>query len=207
MAYIFIHGLGQNSTSWDKTILHMTKELPLSCPDLFTSLQNKEATYKNLYCTFSNYCENASGPLHLCGLSLGAVLALNYAIDNPEKVKSLVMIGAQYKTPKALLKLQNIIFRLMPIASFKRLGFEKNAFIQLLHSMTDLNFSKEIKRISCITLVVCGEKDYANKRAARDIVRNLSKAEFQFIKDAGHEVNIEAPQKLAAILDAFYQQS
>ena len=35
--------------------------------------------------------------LNLCGLSLGAVLALNYAIDFPKKVNSLILIAPQYE--------------------------------------------------------------------------------------------------------------
>ena len=30
----------------------------------------------------------SAGPVHLCGLSLGGILALNYALDFPEKRKN-----------------------------------------------------------------------------------------------------------------------
>lgn len=56
--------------------------------------------------------DNISGQLNLCGLSLGVVLALNYIIDNPKKVNSLVLIAGQSEMPKALLKLQNIVLGL-----------------------------------------------------------------------------------------------
>lgn len=51
--------------------------------------------------------------------SLGAVLTLNYAIDHPDKVKALVLIAAQYKMPKKLLKVQNMLFHLMPNSAFQ----------------------------------------------------------------------------------------
>ena len=48
-------------------------------------------------------CDKENEEIVLCGLSLGAVLTLNYAIDHPDKVKALVLIAAQYKMPKKLL--------------------------------------------------------------------------------------------------------
>ena len=88
--------------------------------------------------------QNSSSWLNLCGLSLGAVIALNYAIDNPTKVKSLVLIGAQYEMPKILLEFQNIIFNLLPETSFKNIGIIKKDFIKLTNSMISLNFSKDL---------------------------------------------------------------
>lgn len=207
MAYIFLHGLGQNPSSWNKTTSYMADVAEpdnIICPDLFLSLKGREPIYDNLYRSFSEYCSNIPEPLHLCGLSLGAVIALNYTIDNPGKVKSLVLIAAQYKMPKALLKLQNIIFRFMPEAAFKNMGFHKGDFIKLTNSMTNLNFSENLKNISCPVLAVCGNKDSANTKAAEGLCKNIKNAQFRLIQDSGHEVNIDAPEKLAEILNNFY---
>ncbi|TCK92684.1 pimeloyl-ACP methyl ester carboxylesterase [Natranaerovirga hydrolytica] len=200
MPYIFIHGLGQNSSSWDKMLSLMTQPIPTVCPDLFGLLNNKEVTYENLYDAFAEYCNNISGPLNLCGLSLGGVLALNYAIDYPTKVQSLVLISAQYKMPKKLLKFQNIIFRLMPEVAFKSMGIKKRDCIGLISSMIDLDFTKKLNNISCHTLIICGSKDGANKKAAKKLAHNISKSQLHLIKKTGHEVNIEAPEKLVSIL-------
>ncbi len=48
---------------------------------------------------------------NLCGISLGGILALNYVLDFPDKVKSLVLIGISHKVPKVMFSIQNIIFR------------------------------------------------------------------------------------------------
>ena len=88
-------------------------------------LEGKAATYKELYTAFSEECNKEHDEIVLCGLSLGAVLALNYAIDHPNKVKALVLIAAQYKMPEKLLKFQNMLFRFMPNTMFKQFGFKK----------------------------------------------------------------------------------
>ncbi len=203
MRYILIHGLGQSSSSWDKMISYMGDEFPADCPDVARLLSGKEPTYNNLYLAFSEYCQEAAEPVCLCGLSLGAVLALNYALDRPEKVQSMILIGAQYKIPKGLLRLQNTIFRFLPEASFQKLGFSKNSFIRLSKSFITLDFSNRIAGIRCNTLILCGEKDKANKKAARELADHIPEAEFRTVKGAGHEVNVDAPEILASILNEF----
>ncbi|MDR2558312.1 MAG: alpha/beta hydrolase [Oscillospiraceae bacterium] len=204
MQYVFIHGLGQDSLSWENTISRITSPISVVCSNLSEFLDNKEMTYMNLYHSFSEYCNRTSEPLNLCGLSLGGVLALNYTIDYPAKVHSLVLIGTQYKMPKTLLRFQNIIFRFMPESIFKNTGFKKNDFIQLTNSMSDLDFSGKLSNITCPVLVMCGDKDNANKKAAKNLAANILQADIQFIEKAGHEVNVNNPKSLAEKLDKFY---
>ena len=109
MKKIYIHGLGQTSEIWNKVIQKTGSAEQSICPNLSEFVNEKEVNYKNLYQGFSDFCDKTEGMLDLCGLSLGGVLALNYAIEYPEKVKSLVLIAAQYKMPKKLLKIQNIL--------------------------------------------------------------------------------------------------
>ena len=170
MEYVFIHGLGQKSSSWNKTISFLSNSAHIYCPDLLTILNQEEVICGNLHLAFSEYCDNISGRLNLCGFSIGTILALNYTIDHPEKVRSLALIGAQYKIPKSLFKFQNIVFRLMPKNSFMTTGFQKKDFIQLTNSMLDLDFSKRLKDVSCPALIICERKDRANKKATKKLV-------------------------------------
>jgi len=207
MQQIFVHGLGQTPSSWDQTIEILAMNANCCCPDLSEMLQNKEANYTKLYAAFSEYCDSFSEPLAICGLSLGGVLALHYGIKHPQKVKSLVLIAAQYKMPKKLLSFQNMIFRFMPNAMFKQMGLGKAQFIQLSKSMMELDYSGEFNKISCPVLVICGEKDRANRKASQELASRLAHAEFCVIEQAGHEVNIDAPERLAEVLDGFLEKS
>ena len=80
MSYIFVHGLGQNSSIWRKTINGLNIVTNIECPNLF-DLYIGELNYNNLYRTFSKYCDKYTESLNICGLSLGGILALNYAIN------------------------------------------------------------------------------------------------------------------------------
>jgi pimeloyl-ACP methyl ester carboxylesterase len=206
LAYVFIHGLGQHPSCWERTISYLPEHRRGNCPDLPEMLGQKEVTYSNLYDSFAAYCNSLDGPLHLCGLSLGGILALHYAIEYPEKTASLVLINAQYKMPKRLLAFQSMLFRFVPKSTFQGIRFTKKDFIQLTHSMMDLNFSEKLSAVSCASMIVCGQKDRVNRNASRKLAERIPGAELQFIPNAGHEVNIQAPERLAETLEAFYEK-
>lgn len=204
MKYLYLHGLGQKPDSWNRTI----KETKVSGSSISLSLaemsEGKDVTYKELYSAFSEVCGKEDEEIVLCGLSLGAVLALNYAIDHPDKTKALVLIAAQYKMPEKLLKFQNVLFRLMPNSMFKQIGFKKADVISLCGTMAKLDFTDSLHNVSCPVLIVCGEKDNANKKASKELTRYLSKSFFYELLKTGHEVNIEAPEEIAIVLQKFY---
>ena len=200
MKYIYLHGLGQTPDSWNRVLGYLNAPTNSICPDLAKLVHGREAKYSDLYAAFSALCDTIEDDLTLCGLSLGGVLALNYAIDHPERVKALVLIAPQYKMPRTLLKLQNILFRFMPKSAFSQTGFQKDDFIRLCHSMAELDFSRSLRKVTCPVLVLCGEHDRANQKACKMLACLLKNAQFQLVPGAGHEVNVDAPERLVKIL-------
>lgn len=206
MEHIFVHGLGQDSKSWDYLIKKLNLVDDISTPDLSKIVLNKELNYQNLYNSFYDICEERKEQVHLCGLSLGAILCMNYAIENPERVASLILIAPQYKIPKMLFKIQNAIFKLMPKSMFANMGFSKKDTLSLTKSMTNLNFTKGLESINCPTLILCGEKDSANLKASRELVKLIPQSKFFTVSDSKHEVNIDNPDSLAMFINEFHDQ-
>lgn len=204
MINILIHGLGQNETSWNtvKNQLNI-KEMNVENPNLFNLAKNYQLTYENLLNVFTDYCNSFNDKLNLVGLSLGGILAIDYAISHSEKVNSITLCGVSYEMPKKLLKIQNFIFKLMPKRTFENMGVSKENFIQLTNSMSELNIKEKISKLKCNTLVVCGENDSANIESAKKLNENIKNSELKMIKNAGHEINIDAPEKFAEIIKEF----
>ena len=72
-------------------------------------------------------------------------------------------------------------------------------------NLAEMDFSDSLQKVTCPVLLVCGENDKANKKAAEELNRYLSHSSFHEILGTGHEVNREAPEKLAALLQEFYE--
>ena len=197
--------MGQNASSWDKTISYLPDTAETICPELSNFFSEGNCNYSEMYSSFCRYCNRFSEPLNFCGLSLGAVLALNYAIDFPQKVSSLILIAPQYNMPKFLLKVQNVLFKFMPESQFKDIGLKKKDFITLTNSMVDMDFTSSLNKINSPVIVICGEKDNVNKKAAIKLAKELPNAKFSTIDNSGHEVNVDNPQGLANAMEMLLQ--
>ncbi len=204
MKKILVHGSGHKASSWNETISYMKDSGEVLCPNLFSILNGKEPTYDNLFASFAEYCNQIDGPIHLCGLSLGGILALQYALDFPDKVKTLVLIGTPHKMPKVMLAVQNIVFRFLPKSVFDNMEFSKKDIFTLEKSMKDLDFRGKVKNIACPTLIVCGKNDSANMKSALYFSENIPGAKLEILENTGHIVNEENPRALAKLLDEFF---
>ena len=205
MKNIFIHGLGQSSKAWDTVKNELeTKGISSIVPDLFELAKGKELDYTTVYQTFNKLCESHQDKLNLCGLSLGGLVALNYAIQYPKKINSLVLIGTPFEIPKGLLKFQNIVFRFMPKAAFQNMGVSKKDFIRLSKSMAELNFMKSAAMLDCPALILCGANDKANMESAKRFHEAMKNSKLVIVEDSGHEVNKDNPNELVSVLQDFW---
>ncbi|MCL1995075.1 MAG: alpha/beta hydrolase [Defluviitaleaceae bacterium] len=204
MNYILIHGSGHKATSWNETISCMNSDKEILCPNLFSILNGKEASYDNLYASFVEYCNKIDGQINLCGLSLGGILALNYVLDFPDRVNTLVLIGVPHKIPRVMFAVQNIIFRFIPKSIFEKMAFGKKDMFILSNSMKKLDFSDRVQNIKCSTLVICGKKDGINIKSAHYFAENIKNAKLTILENVGHVVNEENPKALAKELNEYY---
>ena len=93
---ILIHGSGHKASSWQKTISFLDHQEDSLCPDLSAILNGREASFPNLRAAFAQYCARAGVPVHLCGLSLGGILALRCWFGSPSVCTSLVQYLAAW---------------------------------------------------------------------------------------------------------------
>ena len=199
MKTILLHGLGQTAQDWKKVVCQLSSS-NVECPELFSSMEN-EISYPQILGDLERRYSNAKEPLRICGLSLGALLAIDFAIRHGDKVASLVLIGTQYKVPSLLIDFQNLIFRCMPNKAFESMGLSKSSTIKLARSMRALDFTAQLSGIHCPVNILCGEKDSANLKASKKLNEILPKATLQIVPGAGDEINKDAPEAIAAILN------
>ena len=204
MSILLIHGLGQTADSWRETLEAAGHPADAQCIELAELALPHPIRYPDLYRAFADRCDRMPRPLNLCGLSLGGILALHYTVEHPARVRSLVLIGAQFAMPRRLIGLQNLLFRLMPAGSFRTTGMDKADILALTRSMATLDFGDRLGAISCPVLVLCGEKDKANRAAAEALHDRILRAQLRILPGAGHELNRDDPRTLGRMLRAFW---
>ena len=205
MKYLLIHGHGQNPLNWNRTLSFLKIQKDFECIDLQKLNKNIDYTYKNLYKAFSEYCNQLTGQINLCGLSLGGILSLNYVLDHPEKVKSLILIGTQDIIPKTLFTIQYGILSIIPKNIFQKLGYKKREYIQMVKSLKNLILNENFNKITCDTLIIKEIKDILNKKASKRLAAKIDNSKLIIIENSGHLVNKDNPKELALQIDQFYE--
>ena len=197
MKTVLLHGLGQTAKDWAAIAEQLSSDA--DCPELF-ALAQSGLSYPQILAGLEKRYADTAEPLRICGLSLGGMLALDYAIRHGEKVDSLILIGIQCKVSRLLVDFQNLLFRWMPDKAFADTGLSKRNTINLAHSMRELDFTGKLQEVKCPVTLLCGEKDRPNRAAAKQLKKLLPQAELLIVPGAGHEVNQDAPEVIVELL-------
>ncbi|GAB2820971.1 3-oxoadipate enol-lactonase [Actinoallomurus bryophytorum] len=137
----------------------------------------------------------AAGPVHLCGVSLGARVALRFAAERPAAVASLFLSGCGVRAPRGL-AVRRAALRAVPERFFTResTGAGKAVTLQSCLALAGLDLSGCPPKVGAPTLVTCGSKDTAYLADARELAAGIDGAELRVIAGVGHVWNRERPE-------------
>jgi pimeloyl-ACP methyl ester carboxylesterase len=168
--------------------------------------------------------QRLGGHAHVCGLSLGAMTALLLAGTLPGRIESLVLSGAQVRPNRLVGALQSGAFSLMPselltkgLSSFVPPGQPhltemarddlratgKPGLLTAVREAGRADLRDILGRIVAPTLVVCGERDRFNLKAAREVAATVKGARLKIVPGVGHVWNLEAPELFTETLQEF----
>lgn len=132
-------------------------------------------------------------------------MALEYTLENPEKVQKLMLVATPHKVPKLAFTIQNIVLRFLPSSLFEDMAFNKKDTLALGKSMRDLNFTNRVSKLKNETCIVCGQKDKTNLKSAYYFKEHIKNAKLIIIEGAGHVLNEEVPEKVAGVINGFFE--
>ncbi|MFT4030558.1 MAG: alpha/beta fold hydrolase, partial [Protaetiibacter sp.] len=205
---VFLHGMGESADAWDAQRAALPPGFDSLAVDVFgpgdgsggvTSFSLDGAADGVLEQIDRHRADN----VHLCGLSLGAMIALQLALDHPERVRSLTLAAGQVKPPRALMAVQSAVFRLLPAKVLEKQGARKDVMLSVMRAVSRTDFSSQLDAVSSPTLVLCGEKDRLNMPAARALAAGIRGADLRIIPGAGHQSHTEEPEVFATLLGEF----
>lgn len=204
---VFIHGLGDSPDAWS----HQIASLPQGFSGIAVSIPGLTAEAPSTGFSLdvaaadvlSHLDRHGIDSAHLCGLSLGAMIAFRIAADRPDRVRSLSMAAGQVKPPRIPMAVQNAIMRVLPEKLVSSENASKAQMLDVLRTVAAADFSDELSTITVPTLVLCGARDPANRPAARQLATSIPGATLQIIDGVGHQSNIQAPERFSAALNNF----
>jgi len=157
------------------------------------------------------------------GHSMGGAIVIDWALNNPEELSGLVLVGTG-----ARLRVASGIFQAVKenfegyIQAMEKIAFGKDTSPEVLKEASNyfrlvnpetifgdftacdkFDVIKEISKITLPTLILCGGADMLTPPKYSDfLAKNISRSDLVVISGAGHTLSLEKPQEAAdAITD------
>ncbi|MBW1637830.1 alpha/beta fold hydrolase [Microbacterium resistens] len=204
---VFLQGVGEGPGVWDAQRAALPSGFEGVAIDVFDGAGSGTASAFSLEgaatLVVSELDRLGIEQAHVCGLSLGAMIALQLALDHPTRVRSLTLAAGQVKPPKLLMAVQSAVMRVLPSSVFEKQGAAKEVMLPVLRAVGRVDFSARLASVSVPTLVLCGEKDRPNLPAARQLTQGIRDAQLHIIPGAGHQSHLQAPDEFSRALGAF----
>lgn len=237
---VFIHGAWTNHEWWRWIIPEFSDRFSTLCFDLrghgkssklqgpysvkgFANDLNELLSYHNI-----DDCV-------LLGWSLGGLVAMQYCIDFPQKIKAQVLISTRSKKD-TMMKLEILLFKLLTqvhLLSFRnelRKRFQnmfrqetpadivdwatrqllltsREDFFRIAESYLDWSLCKNLSAIKIPSLVISGKRDgLIPTKFSEQMCRELPCAKLIIMQDCNHTIILDRPTDVCKVVQEFFSK-
>lgn len=226
---ILLHALGLGNWMWLPQLPLFAASYHVLAPRLLGTDGTSPFTFEHAATALADLIQAQNcGPAHICGLSLGAITALQLYQQAPETVASLTLSGCQVHPNPVLMGIQELVMRILPerqlissvpaffrkqypelvelgVAEGSRLG--KKGLIHTARAIGQIDFRRLLPTITVPTLVLCGGNDRPNLPAAHQLSTHIPQAQLRIVPNVGHVWSLEQPKTFAHMVLEFLHQT
>ncbi|MDV2884528.1 alpha/beta hydrolase [Alkalihalophilus pseudofirmus] len=167
----------------------------------------------------------------LCGLSMGGHISIQTAIRYPQRVDSIILIGAPFTSQfnwveKWLYPMNLVSNRYLSMSVFARLQarffstynpdnkvfiketvsmLPRKNWVKIWDAVTRMDSSKDLEKILCPALILYGEYDILVRHQQVHMNRMIPKSTLKVIKHAHHATSLDNPRDVNAYIDYFLE--
>ncbi|MEU8819352.1 alpha/beta hydrolase [Actinoplanes sp. NPDC048796] len=190
---VLLHGAGESHVMWGPQREALSGRFQLLLPDL-PGYGRSPGPFSLDAAADALHAVTRKRPVHVCGLSAGAMVALRWAARYPGDIASLMLSGVQVRPPRLITGLQTAMMRLMPTRSFEEDGVTKPQLLQVMGQLRRADLRSDLGLVTARTLVTCGAEDRLNLVASRTAAAGIPNAELRIIPEAKHLWNQDLPE-------------
>ena len=223
MKLYFIHGAGSTAQVWDKQIEHFPGSEAVSLPG------HPVGPGMSTVPDYANWLRGQIDPQGervpvVVGHSMGGGIAIQYALQFPERLKALVLVstGARLRvSPQIFGELEkgveaatDFVLRwafskhaapgMIANARLERLKVSAETVRGDFKSCDSFDATQELGKIAVPTLILCGTDDVMTPtKYAGFLHSHIPGSVLRIIPDAGHMVMIEQPEAVDSAIKEF----
>jgi pimeloyl-ACP methyl ester carboxylesterase len=144
---------------------------------------------------------HTAGPVLVCGVAAGALVALQLAGTAPARVAGLVLCTGVRPLGTAVRSVHRGVARLLPVRTLQRLGGRGAALLPVLDAVRPLDVRGLAPRVQAPALVPYGGRDPLNRRPSELLARSLPQGRAVRLDGAGPGWTWREPGRLAEVVE------
>ncbi len=203
---ILIHAAGPAGRTWRNNVGPLSEHFTVRTPDLpgFGANADVGFSFAGAVAQIVELARGSRPPVHLCGLSLGAMVAAMAAAEHPDVVDRLVLSGIAV-TPAATEPRTIRWYRRAPGFAIRMFTDVpgRTGWLSLIDEVGGCDLRPVLPRITARTLVVCGKRDRKNLADSRLAAGLIPGARHLEVPHVGHSWPVFTPKPFNAIVDGF----
>lgn len=222
-AVVFVHGLAASANVWDEQCTKLGDRYDTVAIDLRSHGGSPPVAAA---CTRSDLVGDLITTLDregidraaIVGHSAGGVVAMQAAVEYPDRVSGLVLVGTASecndKTAAWYVKTAAICEAEGGEKGMKAMGLRAGdapipdgpGMAQICRAMSTLNaepLTEAVSRITAPTLIIVGEKDFLGVGGSVILSRAIAGSELEIVPDRGHGIYVEAADWFADRVGGF----
>jgi len=149
-------------------------------------------------------------PSHLIGYSDGGIISLMVAINRPDLVKTITLIGANYHHDAGLPHIkpwtpseaERAKYAALSPDSPETLDKKIKKMVKIWNSEPTMT-KKDLKKIKCPALVIAGDDDMASLEHTQEIYESINNSRLAIIPGASHSIHKDQLSLLTTIIRQF----
>ncbi len=229
---IFIHGLGLNHQNWLGQVPVFAKQFTVITYDIRghggTGSSHRPIEIRDLSEDLRALCAHLKiSKAFLVAYSSGTLIAEQFALDHPDMIAGLCLIGAYARVHGVPMVMKSTLSKWIVQAKMYKLmaysvahsnaenlvqrGFfyriakrvEPTEAIRIIEATNHFVSSREVSAIRCPVLLVNGNKDKSTEAFAREFVKRMPNAEIAVVEGVKHAVATRTTAAFNSILQDF----
>ena len=234
---LLIHGHGSSTQDWAFQVNYFSKHYQVIAFDVRGCGRSSKPRGPYSICLFA---EDAAAlmqklniaPVHVVGISMGGMIALELALGFPQFVKSLVLVNTYPEMRVETWSERKMVwqrFVTLDLLGVKKMGIilskilfvkpeqeglrktfiehwaenDKRAYRESLKAIINWDVEARLGEIQCPVLVVASDEDYLPLEEKQAYISKISNAKLVVIEDARHAVIAERPEQFNKVVDDF----
>ena len=205
---ILVHGSGQGARMWRRQLAALSGRFHVVAPDLpGFGRSSGPFTMARAVAGVAQLAQRHA-PAHLCGISLGSMVAVKVAAEHPDLLARLILTGPviapAQSGPHLLRRYRRGPGRLVRTITDVP---DRSGWLDVLSELESTDLTAQLPQITVPTLVLCGKRDKNCLPDARTMAAAVPAGHLLVIPHVGHLMPTTAPKAFNAIVSGFLSEA